>query len=214
MTTSQPSASNRTKLIPEIQTAKNWYIWLWISPAFTIPTLIILVILIYVSSGSRADNYLMFAVFGSAFWHLVLLLPALAGVSEFVRWHGRQALILAGVRTAMVMLILFLESPLIYGFGILILSVIFIGGNLWGQGQARRGDCSLMRWMGHGVGLPLPVAGREPALEVPSERPSGDAESPANVDSLVETIRFASDPDKRRAALVELERLGFVEPLS
>ena len=126
---------------------------------------------------------------------------------------GRRC-ILSGVRTAMVMLTLFLESPLIYGFGILILSVIFIGGNLWGQGQARRGDCSLMRWMGHGVGLPLPVAGGEPSTELRSAQLPVDPESPADVDSLVETIRFEPDPEKRRAALVELERLGFVEALS
>jgi hypothetical protein len=113
----------------------------------------------------------LIAVLGSALWHLILLLPALNKESEFVRWHGRQALLLAGVRTVV---------PLVLGgvFGfeldwwggyyefralssVPILVLVWFFGTLWGQRQATRGDCSLMRWLGRAEAV-LP---REPAEE-------------------------------------------------
>ena len=91
---------------PEVQTAKNWYIWLWFSPGLTVPTFFLLQGFVYIlfnSSYSTNEFTILMAilpVLGSALWHSILLIPALTGRSEFVRWHGRQALLLAGVRTA------------------------------------------------------------------------------------------------------------------
>ena len=100
----------------DVRTAERWYWWLWLSPLFTIPTM--LYIFLPVSGVDRevglrrdrgrlpllhdlsAEVTAVVAVLASALWHLILLVPALNRQSEFVRWHGRQALLLAGVRTA------------------------------------------------------------------------------------------------------------------
>jgi hypothetical protein len=190
--------------------AANWYVWLWLSPLLTLPTLY------YLYSGNPgfalvcgdrwagcdhalADRVtLVVAVLGSALWHLILLFPALKDDSEFVRWHGRQALFLAGIRTAV---------PLVCGllFGasgvclfMLLLLPTYLVGNTWGKGQANQGDCSLARWRGREEALPPPE---------PDEVLSLDP------DALVEIIRYSRNPEERRQALADLEELGMVEPL-
>jgi hypothetical protein len=165
---------------PEILTAKKWYRWLWFSPLLTIPSVVSIYLngpgyeLICGRNWQNCDYYLvgrvdgLAAILGSALWHLVLLVPALNKQSEFVRWHGRQALLLAGIRTTAPLA--FLTYGLFVGgsrssvlWSIPVLIAVWLFGTLWGQGQAARGDCSLMRWTGHGVGLPLPTGAAKPA---------------------------------------------------
>jgi hypothetical protein len=161
---------------PEVLTAKKWYRWLWLSPLLTIPSVVFLIFnepgyeLICRRNCDYALAFLvtgLIAILGSALWHLVLLAPALNKQSEFVRWHGRQALLLAGVRTAVPVAFLiydFVEGG--YGESVLwsipVLIAVWLFGTLWGQGQAARGDCALMRWTGHGAGLPLPTGTAKP----------------------------------------------------
>jgi hypothetical protein len=138
---------------------------------------------------------------------LILLYPAVWGKTDFVRWHGRQALLLAGLRTAVafgISITIIQENPL-FLLGFIVLVLLWLFGNLWGQTQAKRGECSLMRWTGHGAGLPLPVAQTPEPLE---QKPA-----PVEIDQLVGIIRFNTDPEQRQAALAELERLGLVEAL-
>lgn len=199
----------------EKKKARNWYWWLWLSPLLTIPSLLI----VYsadpgyewvCAAGTLGCNWaaaekvtILVAVLGSALCHLVLLIPALDSESPFVRWHGRQMLLLAGVRTAV---------PLGFGlaFGIdfealwflpVQLTVWFVG-TLWGQIQAARGDCSLMRWLGHGE---LLASLQRAAEEDRAEEPDAEA--------LVEIIRSSRDPEERRQALATLEQRGMVESL-
>jgi len=186
----------------EERKARNWYWWLWLSPLVTIPTLTILM-LIFSLFYDPGRKLICIAVLGSALWHLILLFPALNKKSEFVRWHGRQALFLAGVRTAV---------PLVFGlvFGaedeallfIPVLIAVWFFGTLWGQLQAARGKCSLMRWFGRAEALPSRVRAEEPA-----QARKLDSEA------LVDIIRYSRDPEQRRKALAELEKLGMVEPL-
>jgi uncharacterized membrane protein len=188
-----PDMSSKSKVSKheELQRAANWYRWLWLSPFVTIPTLVY----IYMDSWD-----LGLAILGSALWHLILLVPSFDKNSEFVRWHGRQALLLAGLRT-----IIPLSLALIYGetgamISILILIAIWLGGTLWGQGQAKRGDCSLMRWFGREEALPRP--------EIKQESISASELAP---DTLVKIIRYSEDRKSRRMALAELKRRGMVE---
>jgi hypothetical protein len=191
----------------EERTARNWYWWLWLSPFLTIPTLIALGFsdssyeLVCAGNLRNCDYNLEFrvtiliAVLGSALWHLILLIPALSKESEFIRWHGRQALLLAGVWTAV---------PLAFGLGfgeeeetfwvIPVLIAVWLFGTLWGQNQAARGDCSLMRWFGRAEALPVHVKSLDP-------------------EALVDIIRYSRDPEERRKALSELEKLEMVESL-
>lgn len=212
---------------PEIHTAKNWYRWLWLSAFLTIPTFSFIGAIAYgagygliCSADGRNCPYrlvslvsYLVAILGSALWHLVLLIPATHPQSEFVRWHGWQALMLAGVRTAIPLaFVLFDFVSGAYGYPslypILGLIAVWLFGTLWGQGQAARGDCALMRWAGHSAGLPLPVK-----TTTPASQPSLTAIGDDNADALVEIIRFSPAPEQRRAALAELERLGLVEAL-
>lgn len=143
------------------------------------------------------------AVLGSALWHLILLIPASNKERPFVRWHGRQALLLAGMRTAV---------PLTFGlaFGlsgqvylaIPLLLAIWLSGTLWGQRQAAGGDCSLMLWSGQERLLSSPQRAWEAA----------EAQEP-DADALVEIIHYSREPAERRKALSQLQKLGMVEPL-
>jgi hypothetical protein len=133
----------------ETQTARNWYWWLWLSPLATLLTLAWLMTL----HPEGAINPL--TILGSALPHLILLIPALKGKSAFVRWHGRQALLLAAART--VVPLAFVTAFGSEGLALLavpILFVIWAIGTLRGQLQAARGFCDLMRWFGHADAQP------------------------------------------------------------
>jgi len=209
-----PPAAKVNKSRPENQIASDWYIWLWVSPLLTIPTLGILLGFALASENNVGNVQILLplAVLGSALWHLILLYPALKGRTEFTCWHGRQALILAGVRTLVALLAVTPAGAGNYAFtafGVPILILLWLVGNLWGQGQARRGDCALMRWTGHGAGLPIPIGQASPSAQLVVQ-PQPDS---ALVDHLVSIIRFNPDPAVRHAALDELEHLGLVESL-
>ena len=195
--------------------AKNWYVWLWLSPLLTLPTLAIVAgfdpgyewtCANYATCNWRLAQTVtvLVAVSGSALWHLILLIPARDKEAPFVHWHGRQALVLAGVRTAIAFAFA-LSYDGIFSGGLLavpLLIVVWFAGTMWGQRQAARGDCSLMRWAGHEEELSaLQRAEREAEPEEPDP------------DHLEELIRYSRDPEVRRKALSELERLEMVEPL-
>ena len=198
--------------------ARNWYWWLWLSPLLTAPTLGLLYGLVSemlwtlvgpmrpgsvaVVSNIVERAAILVAVLGSAAWHLILLVPARDKDYALVRWHGRQALLLAGVRTAVPAVL----GLLIGGNGALlsipILLVIWLGGTLWGQRQAARGKCSLMRWFGQEE--PSSIL-READVETQSREQEPQV--------LVEIVRFSRDPEERHIAIEELVRRGMVEDL-
>ena len=174
---------------PEVLTAKKWYRWLWLSPLITIPTIFFIFFNLREAltrlicgqpwcgsawESDLADWWSFAAILGSALWHLILLVPARNRQSEFVRWHGRQALLLAGVRTAIplaflvayVVASLDLLSVLL---SILVLVPVWFFGTWWGQREAGRGECTLMRLTGHGAGLLLSTTTAKPtAAPVPA----------------------------------------------
>lgn len=210
---------NETRDLAEMerQTASKWYRWLWFSPLLTIPTLLFLSSatdsLIYdlvCPQGWQNCSYDYFArfrfsallsVLGSALWHLILLIPARNKESAFVRWHGRQAMILAGVRTAVPLtFIVIFGYEILTLLAILTLIPIWFFGTLWGQRQAARGDCSLMRWTGREESLPGPPAEPEQVQDFSPE-------------TLVSIIRFSKDPERRQNALDQLEKHGMVESI-
>jgi hypothetical protein len=205
-----PPATPVSKPNPDLQTAGDWYFWLWFSPILTIPTLFMLNSFAYGEYSEEVVPYII--VLGSAVWHIILLYPAIKGRTAFIRWHGRQALLLAAIRT----IVAFVTAISLFAgeysttiFGVLLLIGLWLAGNLWGQRQARRGDCALMRWTGHGAGLPIPIEKGSPPVP-PAVRSQPDS---ALVNHLVYIIRFNPDPAVRRAALDELEQLGLVESL-
>src|SRR4030042_1835219 len=186
---------------PEVNIARKWYRWSWISPLLTIPSVVLLVLIdpgfklicggIWrnCALGLRFVVTGLIAILGSALWHLVLLNPALNKQREFGRWHGLQTLLMAGIRTVIPVAFLIFGCALgegsyyIFGstvgediyyyfflFSIPVLVVVWLLGTLWGQGQAARGDCALMRWTGHGAGLPLPI-GTEQSVSVSDLEP-------------------------------------------
>jgi uncharacterized membrane protein len=204
-----------TQVELEKRKARNWYWWLWLSPLVTVPSLIFLWLCEpgyeLVCGGSRrgCDRDLaervdiLIAVLGSALWHLILLFPALNKESEFVRWHGRQALLLAGVRTAVPLVFVLVfgnEDEVLFFVPVLI--AVWLFGTLWGQIQAARGNCSLMRWFGRAEALPSRVRAEEPARV-----------AELDPEALVDIIRYSRDPQQRGKALWELQQRGMVEPL-
>jgi hypothetical protein len=79
---------------------------------------------------------------------------------------------------------------------------VWFGGTLWGQLQAARGNCSLMRWLG------------QEALLASLQRADEEARPmDADVKALIATIRSSRDAEVRRRATAQLKKLGMVEPL-
>jgi hypothetical protein len=201
----------------ERQRARKWYRWLWLSPLLTIPTLIILfaaydkyIYDLVCPQGWQNCDYIiayrlqgLIAVGFSALWHLVLLIPTRDRESAFVCWHGRQAIVLAGLRTAvpLIFLVIFGLEGIAFT-SILILISIWLFGTLWGQRQAARGDCSLARW-----------SGRTNILPGPPPKVEADHVVEQSNQELVDIVRFSCDPEKRQAALDQLSERGLVENL-
>jgi len=196
---------NQLKLSHMKKSARGVYRWLWFSPLLTIPTLALLLF---------SDMSITIAVLGSALWHLLLLRQALAK-HTFVRWHGRQGLLLAGLRTAFSLvygLLSYDEEGL--ALSILILIAIWLVGNIWGQDQVARGDCWLMRVRGQGDGLPLKWSPVAPARPQPSAEPSlarlAEAQRRAEVADLLAVFQIG-DAASRSKALEQLKSMGEVE---
>ncbi len=136
---------------PEMRAARNWYWWLWLSPLVTVPSFGLFALATF---WGDATEFIPLGVMPSVAWYLVLLVPAFFKKSEFVRWHGRQALLLAAVMAIVLLVDAFIANPVSYDaaihFPLLILIAIWFFGTLLSQRQAARGDCSLMRWLGKG----------------------------------------------------------------
>jgi hypothetical protein len=219
-------ASRKQKELPEEnKEAIKRYRWLWLSPLLTIPTAIFIfwevfdwVATLFCSGHYWDCRYSTvdmisygFAILGSALWHLVLLNPTRDNRRVLVRWHRRQALALAGLRT--VVPFLTLSSAYLWGdspetsllFAISILSLIWLFGTLWGQNQAARGECSLARWLGRADELPpkpakAPMFEKESVLEL----------SEFTRERLVEVIRFSDDQQLRKDVMQKYHEGSFV----
>lgn len=213
----QSSLKKETPLNGEHKQAKYVYRWLWLSPFLTTPTLAVFSFwdpgyeLICSGLYSNCDWNLVsqitgtIAVLGSALWHLTLLKPARNQESFLVRWHGRQALALAGVRTAIPLFFALKGDIDSLGF-IPILIFVWLVATIWGQNQAKRGDCTLARWFGHAKELPGPPV-------VPREEITEPTSIQDEIESLVKTLRFNPDKQARADALSKLTALGLVEDL-
>ena len=215
------------------RTARNWYRWLWLSPLVTLP------VLVWVWEGIEpgydlicGDSYrgcdrgkadkidLLAGVLASSLAHLVLLIPALDRKRAFVRWHGRQMLLLAALRTVipLAFALAFGESSAAL-LSVPALIVIWLLGTLVGQIQAKDGNCSLARWAGRADVLPVPKPTRTTKPVRTPIRTTKPPPSPVEVppasdpEALVDVIRFSQDPRARLLALYELRKLGLVEPL-
>src|SRR3990172_6368211 len=156
---------------PEIVLAKKAYRWLWLSPLLTIPTFIFL---FSITSSS------LFAISGSALWHLILLQYTRNKKSDFVRWHGRQAFVLAGIRTAIPTFFYLTDGDYFFDsfWPYILLFAVYLVGNIWRGSQARRGDYWIMRQRGLGGGLPLPTQ-----IELSESDKQHLASSPAPIDT-------------------------------
>lgn len=139
---------NVNELLLVKQKVESVYRWLKWSPLFTVATLYFLLS----TFGFRnASPHL--AVFGSALWHLVILGYA-RDPHPFVRWHGRQGLLLAGVRTLLALWAVGASmdgDDALFFFFLLIGSWVF--GNRWGRMQVEKIDCWLMRKGGQAAEL-------------------------------------------------------------
>lgn len=191
----------------ERKQASNWYRVLWVSP-------------------------LLMWIFGFL-WPLILLIPIFVYKSKLVSWHGRQALILAGL--------LVIISNNFTLDSLLWFLVIWFFGTRWGQKQAERGECTLMRWYGHQepgitpekIHLPKEVNVPQTAVKEVSVPQTAVKEvfvpqtvinvnrtlsqksdrMRVNEDDLVWLVRFSKEKELRRKALQKLKDLGLVEEL-
>ncbi len=167
------------------------YRWLGWSPLLTIPTLIF-------ASFSFYDSPFV-AVLLSALWHLLLLQYTSKTQSTFVRWHGRQAFLLAGIRTLIALLFSYTSFP----FYALLILTYFIG-NAWGRGQVKRGECWLMTANGVNDGLPIPTTiHEEPRPNTSSKEPAMNSAQNSDLDTILTDLR-SRDEARQLAAIATL----------
>ncbi len=178
---------------PQIEEARRAYRWLWFSPIFTVPTMAILwwndlgyEILCRNLFSCNDDLWEWIAIASAimlpSLWHLVLLVQVLSEKRTFVRWHGWQALMLAGIRTAIPLCFVLADLWIrtndtrqgsyrsgynnIYQLAFFFVFVIYVAGTSWGQTQAVAGDCWLMRKRGMEKDLPnLSQVQSQPTLD-------------------------------------------------
>ena len=120
----------------------------------------------------------------------------------FVRWHGRQALLLAAARTAVPIVLGVLVGEYGLLFSIPVLLAIWCGGTLWGQLQAKDGKCTLMQRSGQEALPARTEAGEDMQVRMGEK-----------TQALIEIVRFSRDPEERKRAIAELSRRGMVEAL-
>jgi hypothetical protein len=208
----QPPRRFDATTTPDWRPALRPYSWLWLSPVLTVPTLLVIDVggtlvheliggLVWRSNNRSVGEMIPFAaVVLSALWHLILLSWAF-DCRVFVRWHARQALAVAGLRTAAALLAVRLVGGALSAFPVLIM--IWLVTNVWGRRQVRLGECSLMHW-----------TGQADELEAWRRRYRGHGTgTEVDPDALVDIIRTSIDPQARRRALEQLEELGMVESL-
>ena len=194
----------------ERKQARNVYLWLWLSPFLTIPTLIFIYASIPTYRLTRQlcggysskcfadiDRLAMFsAVLISGIWHLVLLVYLFRHKHPFVRGHAAQGLFLAGVRTllAVIAVVVSFDSDFYSAaFVLLIMLLVWFFGNTIGMNQVRDGRCTLLKLRGVTFTLtPLP----------PTE---------SEIRQRVSILRFSTNPRKRANAIEKLNQWGAVE---
>ena len=201
----------------ELKKAHDLYVWLWLSPLLTIPTLAFFLFnsigYELVCRGSGVCNWhlaetisLVLAVLLSSLWHFLLLKPALNRDSPLVRWHALQSLCLAGLRTVVPLGLAFAiafgedEVSLLL---IPVLILIWFTGSYLGQNEAAKGKC----WLAE-------RAGREAELAPYQRLALMDEVQGAQADAIqewVNIIRFDDDSQKRHQALEKLIALDMVE---
>ena len=148
--------------------SKSAYDWLRVSPLATVTTYAFLSaadlgdgICNVIPCSYRVDFYLsaLIALLGSALWHLNLLKYINNKDSEFVRWHGLQAALIAGIRTLIPILFLiadFLFESGGYTFCISVpaLLVVWMTATPWGNKQVDGDECKLATWLGEPISPP------------------------------------------------------------
>lgn len=176
------------------------YNWLWFAPFVTVPTIIFLSIVFYF----MFDNGFVGAFLVSSGWHLVLIVQVLQQQDKYVRWHGKQALVLAGFQTTVPLfyIVSYLTENMdefeLFGF-IFPLGIVWLFGTLWGQGQAKQGVCTLMKLFGEDAPIDTETA---KTLPKPIKQ---------NPDDLENIVRYSKDNQKRANAIYGLMQLGMVE---
>jgi len=198
----------------EFKSARNWYWWLWLSPAVTIPTLVFTYLAgwnydirhLICPSGScigliKDTIPILILIIISSLWHLILLNPARNKEHALIRWHGYQMFFLAGIRTIVPIILMLTvgdEEGLLYAVPVLI--IIWLVGNIWGQRQASKGKCSFKDW--------FEKKDESAQSEIPVRTSPAKIE---NLETLTEIIRFSENPRERESAANTLIELGVVE---
>jgi hypothetical protein len=174
----------------EKQSARSAYSWLRASPLLTVITYGIMASMDV--GGKLLCNYggpgyyscindspallitRLSAVLMSALWHLILLQYINKNQPEFVQWHGRQAFLLAGIRTATPIGFLFIDfiaqaDGCLYALAIPALILLWLLNTPWGYKQVERGECALAQWKGKTISLPAETATPEAAQNAVAE---------------------------------------------
>ena len=197
----------------EKQLAKGAYSWLRASPLGTVPSYFFL-------SALGFDE--VFAILGSALWHLMLLKYINNKESDFVRWHGWQAFALAGIRTIVPIAFWFLDNATQSGgdlFGLAIVALIFLWliNTPWGNKQVDDGKCTLAKWMGVTVtpALDIPVTEQNApaisnqAINTPPLMVEDESKKPADILKEILNGLQSDDAVNRLSAIARLHSVNY-----
>lgn len=120
----------------ERKRAKAPYTWLRWSPLLTVLTFITFYSIVYSNNYSNFDFYktTFIAILLSAVWHLLLLQYVRNPDNEFEAWHGRQALLFAGIRTGTCLIFLavdYISGSSIFFWVIPVLIIMWMVMSSW-----------------------------------------------------------------------------------
>lgn len=195
------------------------YRWLWWSPILTVPTAAVLLFSFYPGYG--------YPILISALWHALFLRKAFVGKHDpFVKWHARQALLLAGIRTLIAFAFVSTDT---FGW-LFVLIALWFFGNIWAGSMAKRGDCWLWGMWNAGEFQEFEKATvKQIHAETPKKKPEStkiedpnakifDQKTTTQVQygrqKTVETLLAAfrgGKVEQRNQALAQLEAMGEIE---
>ncbi len=191
--------------------ARNRYIWLWVAPFITIPSLIAIVFILdslYIPfwNFSYRDKEIIIGILApliGALWYLILLIPTKNNKSDFVRWHTKQALAIAGIQTTIpILFIVYYGFDLEAIFFIPVLLVFWFFSTLLGQIEASKGNCTLRKWLEKKTAVPDNI-----------NHLNSNKFSHLDPDSLIEIIRISKNNEERKSAFLMLSKINLVETM-
>ena len=196
----------------ERKAARGIYTWLFFSPMLTIPTfIVVLLILSYWESGTDVR---VLASMIPLIFHLPLL-SGLTSKNAFLYRHTQQGILLIALRAGMAILATSIGTYSVGGFWLFLLGngSLWLFGSIWGWNQISRGECWWMKQKGEKLIAPESIKAGSPEMdkELEDMLKSLNVKDKLSAKTKVLNAFRAGTPETKKRAVEVLSKLGEVE---